>query len=257
MLTISDLTFSYENKGSVLKEINVQFAEGTLCTVAGRNGCGKSTLLKLIAGILKSDRGKIEYDGNDIRTLSILKLSKLISYIPQNFMQLFPFTVKEMIMMGRHPHSEKFSVLYTKQDHDITQDVMEDVGISHLQNEKFTKLSGGEKQLTLLSRAFVQDTSLFLLDEPTASLDLKYQARIMKILKRKSQEGKTVLITMHNFNLVLPYTDTILLISNHRVVAFGKPLDVLNDQILTDCYDTPLTYDKKRIEFQDVESAGN
>ncbi|HHV39155.1 MAG TPA: ABC transporter ATP-binding protein, partial [Tepidimicrobium sp.] len=172
VINIKDLYFGYDNN-KVLKGISVNICNGQLYALFGPNGSGKTTLLKCIAGFLTYKRGTIMVMGKTIKELRPKELSRYISYVPQEHKLSFPFTVEEIVLMGRTPYLGGFS---GPSDEDIkyTNDAIKRVGIENIVNRSYTELSGGQRQLVLIARAIAQDTPIVVMDEPTSALDLKF-----------------------------------------------------------------------------------
>ena len=172
-ITVSDLSFSYSER-LVLDNVNVKAEPGQLLSVIGPNGVGKSTLFHCILGQLNGYKGQITINGKDIKGLSVEKMAKLIAYVPQSHYPSFNFSVFDMVLMGT---SIQFSAYSTpgKEQVKLAETALERLGIAHLKNRGYTKISGGEQQLTIIARALVQQTNVLILDEPTANLDFGNQ----------------------------------------------------------------------------------
>jgi iron complex transport system ATP-binding protein len=232
-LTINDLSFSYAGV-SILKNMNFNVDLGELVTIVGPNGSGKSTLLKCINRILKTKQNSILVDGQDANELSIKDLSKLMGYVPQTSTSAFPFTVFDVVMMGRKPYIH-WNI--GESDNEIVVQMMAILGIDHLAMRQFTELSGGEQQKVIIARALAQQPKLLLLDEPTSSLDIKHQLEILCILKGLAQsKERSVIVTLHDLNLASRFSDRMIMVKKGCIYAMGSPNEVLTAQNIETVY---------------------
>ena len=179
---LSSVSFSYTKK-KVIDDISMAFAPGRFCGIIGPNGCGKTTLLDLLAKHRKPTGGRIVYKGKDLGSYSTKELSTEIALVPQNFYINFPFTVKEVVMMGRYPHIPRFSAP-SAEDVDIVQEIMEKTGVSEFTGRFITELSGGERQRVVFARALAQDTHVLILDEATSNLDINHSISLVEYLRK-------------------------------------------------------------------------
>ncbi|MDR0797472.1 MAG: ABC transporter ATP-binding protein, partial [Nitrososphaerota archaeon] len=197
-LTINNLSFSYAGV-QILKNIGIDIKSGELVTIVGPNGSGKSTLLKCINRILKTKPNSILIDGQDTNKFTIKELSKKMGYVPQTSTSVFPFTVFDVVMMGRKPY---INWNISERDNEIVIQLIDLLGIGHLAMRYFSELSGGEQQKVIIARALAQQPQILLLDEPTSSLDIKHQLEILCILKGLAQsEEHSIIVTLHDLNL--------------------------------------------------------
>jgi iron complex transport system ATP-binding protein len=234
MLRINELSFAYSRE-PVLENISLSVAEGRLCCLLGPNGCGKTTLLKCCLGFIKPQRGRILLNGKCITTFSASRQAKVVAYVPQNHAPAFPYAVRTIVEMGRNPHSGSFG--FKSEEHaEHVRRALEITGIEDLENRPYTQLSGGQRQLVLLARAYAQNTPLILLDEPTASLDFKNQMLAWRIIRSFADAGKTILISTHHPNHVLWFADDVAVISGGRLAAFGQASSVVTQEILDEIY---------------------
>ncbi|MCL1970645.1 MAG: ABC transporter ATP-binding protein [Candidatus Bathyarchaeota archaeon] len=232
-LTVNNLSFSYANV-SILKNIDLAVGLGELVSIVGPNGSGKSTLLKCINHILKTRQNSILIDGRDTSKFDIKELSKLMGYVPQTSISAFPFTVFDVVMMGRKPYIH-WSI--GERDNEIVAQMLEFLGIGHLAMRQFPELSGGEQQKVIIARALAQQSQFLLLDEPTSSLDIKHQLEILCILTGLTQsKERAVIVTMHDLNLASRFSDHMIMLKKGAIYARGKPEDVLTAQSIEDVY---------------------
>ncbi len=232
-LTINKLSFNYTGV-EVLKDIELEVGLGEMLSIVGPNGSGKSTLLKCINRILKTKQNTVLIDGQDACKLNLKELSKLMGYVPQSSTSTFPFTVFDVVMMGRKPYIH-WSI--SERDNQIVADMLEYLGIGHLAMRHFTELSGGEQQKVIIARALAQQPKLMLLDEPTSSLDIKHQLEILCLLKGLSEsKERSVIVSMHDLNLASRFSDRMLMLKKGCIYAVGKPEDVLTEKNIEAVY---------------------
>jgi iron complex transport system ATP-binding protein len=232
-LTINNLSFNYSNI-PILKKINLEIGMGEVLSIVGPNGSGKSTLLKCINCILKPKHNSILIDGKDTRKLNLKELSRLMGYVPQNSTSSFPFTVFDVVMMGRKPYIH-WSI--GERDNEIVAQMLDFFGIGHLAMRHFNELSGGEQQKVIIARALAQQPKLMLLDEPTSALDIRHQLEILCILKSLTQSNeRSVIVTMHDLNLASRFSDRMVMLKKGEIYALGTPETVLTEKNIEDVY---------------------
>ncbi|NLC94251.1 MAG: ABC transporter ATP-binding protein [Bacilli bacterium] len=238
MLEVKHLTGGYGKK-LILYDINFSVEPGTVVGILGPNGCGKTTLLRMLLGSLHKTSGIISFQGKDITKLKRNELARHFAYIPQRDSVTFPYTVFEMVLMGRTAHFNSISTP-SKNDIEFTYSILEKLNISYMADMIYAKLSGGERQLVLIARALCQDTDLLIMDEPTSSLDYKNQKLIIDAIKLASQAGKYILFTTHSPSEPFLIADSVLLLKEGRMVGFGSPTDILTSQTLEQVYGIPM-----------------
>lgn len=231
MLKISNLKFSYNNKKTVLDNINLELAPGEIGVVLGKNGAGKSTLFKCILGFVKPV-GIISYDDINLSSISRRERAKLIGYVPQE-LTFSNLTVFETILTGRLSH---FGTFASDIDKEMVTKVMNDLEIDNLSNEIVDKLSGGERQKVAIARALVQEPKLLIFDEPTGNLDIQNEQLIFDLAKKISRERNiAILIAIHNLNFALNFGDKFFLMKDGLIKYTGKE-DIINEDVLFDIY---------------------
>ncbi len=232
---IENLQCSY-GKEPILQEISFSIETGEFFIIIGPNGSGKTTLLKTINSIIKPQQGNMEILGTPFQTYTRKSLARLLAFVPQEVPSDFPFTVKDVVLMGRYPHLGVFG-LEKEQDQEIAKEAMEFTDILHLATRRLSQLSGGERQRVFIARAICQEPQIILLDEPTASLDLAHQVRTMDLMERlKREKGITVVMVSHDINLAAMYGDRLLLLKEGKIVKLGKPANVITFEILEEAY---------------------
>ena len=224
---LTGVSFSYSGD-KVIDDISISIAPGMFCGIIGPNGCGKTTLLDLLAKHRRPTAGRIAYKDRDLGTYSTKELSQEIALVPQNFYINFPFTVKEVVMMGRYPHIPRFSAP-SAEDVNIVQDIMEKTEVSEFTGRFITELSGGERQRVVFARALAQSAHVLILDEATSNLDINHSISLLNICERRmTQQGRTVISVMQDINLAAVYCDYLVFMSRGCIVTHGATRDVLN-----------------------------
>lgn len=235
LLKTDQLNFAYDSE-PILNDITFSIDSMEFVGLIGPNGSGKSTLLKLIGGILNSNQGKIDFKGKPIESIPKKELAQSITWIPQDHPMVFPFTVQEIVMMGRHPYLTPLS-FEGEEDFQIVQHAMEITKTLQFAERYFNEISGGEKQRVMLASAIAQEPEIMLLDEPTSALDLKYQVQILNILKRLNEQKKiTLILAMHDLNLASRFCQRLILLQDGVIVRDGTPEDVLQKDIIEKVY---------------------
>jgi iron complex transport system ATP-binding protein len=225
-ICLNKISFAYDT-ASIIKEVHCSFESGNFYSILGPNGSGKTTLLDLISGFLKPFSGYIEIDKAKVLSISKKELAKKIALVSQDYTINFPFMVKDVVMMGRHPYIPRFSVPSTR-DFKKVEHAMESCGINHLKNRKVNELSGGERQRCVFARALCQDTETLLLDEAFSSMDINHTLQMLTLIKKSvRQEKKLVISVFHDLNLASSFSDELLMIKNGEIKAFGKSEEIM------------------------------
>lgn len=224
----------------VLREVTVEVAGGELLAVVGPNGAGKSTLLKALGGLLEPWGGSLELMGRPLRQYDRRALARRVASVGQDNGAAFPFTVLEVVLMGRAPHLGPLS-FESRRDLEIAHQALVRLGLLPLASRFIQELSGGERKRAFLARALAQEPTLALLDEPSAFLDLKHVAEIFELFGRlRAERSMAVVASLHDLNAAALYADRIVLLKEGAVVACGKPEEVLTEAALRLVYDTEI-----------------
>ncbi|MEP0765473.1 MAG: ABC transporter ATP-binding protein [Fimbriimonadia bacterium] len=237
MLRAESLACGYA-KRQVVADVGLELRPGELLSLIGPNGVGKSTLLRTLTGYLPALSGRVMLDGRSIHAMSAAERGRLIAYVPQSEPPVFDFTVREVVRMGRTPHGDE------EHAGPIVDAALDALDLIALRDRPVTQLSGGELQRTLIARALAQDTPLMLLDEPTAHLDLGYQARAMSLLRTLCERSKRpvgVLCVLQDLNLASEFSDRVALLVPSGSLVVGSPEDILSAQRLRDLYGPAVT----------------
>lgn len=238
-ISVRGVSFGYTNK-TVLRDINLDIAHGEIVTLLGPNGCGKSTLIKLMLGLYRPVQGSIHLDGVDISCLGSKTIARMIAYVPQIHRSSFPYTVMDIVLMGRIPH-KTFFFRYSKKDISIAGDAMERLSISHLAERPYTELSGGERQLTVVARAIAQGARTLIMDEPATGLDYGNQLRLLDQIIKFSREGYTFIKSTHSPEHALWVADRAIMIKNGTIVADGKCDEIISTESLFHLYNAKVS----------------
>lgn len=234
-IRLHNVSFSYD-AGIIIKGFCGSFSSGSFYSVIGPNGSGKTTLLDLISGFLKPLSGNIEIDSAPVSSFSKKDLAKLISVVSQDHTVNFPFCVKDIILMGRHPYISRFS-LPSPEDIQKVEKTMNICGISHLQDRKINELSGGERQRCVFARALCQETPILLLDEAFSNMDIHHTLQMLQLVKHSVKEKNRLVVSVfHDLNLASTWSDDILVLKEGELRAFGSSTEILTEEIIKDVF---------------------
>ena len=233
-IEVKNLSFSYGDR-PVLHDISFSVGKGEFLSILGPNGVGKSTLFRCVLGLLSGYTGQVLVDGVDARSFSVREAARHIAYIPQSSHPVFNYSVFDIVLMGRTSGLSTFRSPGRK-DTEQCLWALEKIGISHLRDRCFHRLSGGEQQLVLIARALVQNAPILILDEPTANLDFGNQLLVLEQARSLAREGYTVIQTTHHPEQSYMFSDRILAIQKGRVLTEGKPSQVLTEETIRSLY---------------------
>ena len=234
---LQNLRFGYTSI-PVISNVSFDIAPGEFVVLLGPNGAGKSTLLKILAGLIHQYTGSAELCGQPLARLKPVEIARRIAFVPQETHMVFPFTVQEIVMMGRLPHRASGVLLDSRMDTERTIEAMALTDTVMLSGKRFNEISGGERQRVVLASALAQDPEILLLDEPTVYLDLKHQIQFYDILERLNAErGLTIISVTHDVNLAARYARRVIAIRAGRLVVDGPPDEVLTAQLFYDIFE--------------------
>jgi iron complex transport system ATP-binding protein len=247
---VRHLSFRYESawghrtgddSGWVINGMEFVVRQGEILGVIGPNGSGKSSLLKLLTKLVQPQRGNIQLFGVELGALSHESIARQVAYMPQDLTFDFPFSVVDMVLMGRYPHRHGglWDMIAWERQEDLAavEEAMAMTDVTHLADRIIGTLSAGERQRVLLARALAQQPRVLLLDEPTAHLDLNHQLDVCRIFTQVHERLRmAVVLVSHDINLASQYCNRILVMKQGKVVCVGAPQEVIRAQVLTDVY---------------------
>lgn len=239
MLNVRDITFSY-GRTEVLKGISFDAEENQVISILGSNGAGKTTLLKCLCNMHRPGTGEVLVGGRNVLDLSGRELARNIGYVPQTTPPS-RMIVYDSVLIGRRPH---FELTASRTDLEKTSSVIDAMGLSHLSLRYLSEISGGEFQKVQIARAIVQEPKVLILDEPTNNLDITNQHNTMHMIEDAVRSrGMCTIMTMHDINLAIHYSDLFLFLSKGRMVAYGG-VEVITEGLIKEVYglDTEIIY---------------
>ena len=235
MLIVEQIHFRYKDD-LVLNGLNLEVGDGEMVGVVGPNGSGKTTLMRLVSGVLRGSTGRIRIDGADLADLSVSERARLVSVVPQNPSLPLSFPVLDLVLMGRNPHMRLLQ-WEGRRDLEIAKRAMQQTAIYTLADRRLGTLSGGERQRAVVAMALAQEAPVMLLDEPTSSLDLAHQTRVMDLISDLHKErGGSVLVAMHDLTLAAQYCSRLVMLANGSSYAEGPPEEVLTRENIAEVY---------------------
>ena len=236
LVDVKNISFSYDKDSpAVFENISFSIEKGDVLCVLGPNGTGKTTLIKCINGLHKVNEGEVYLNGANIQNLSFRDISRTVGYIPQGHVPSFPFTVFDVVLMGRSPYVNITSSPKEK-DREIAMNALETLGIEDLKDKSYTNLSGGERQLVFLARVLAQEPDLLILDEPSNHLDFGNQIKLLEIIEQLSKLGLAVIMSSHYPDHAFLAASKVAIMKDKGFIDFGTPDDVLSEENLKKAY---------------------
>jgi len=250
-LAVEDLSYGYPGR-TVGRDIGFAVGTGEVLCVLGRNGEGKSTLFRTILGLLPPHAGVVQVDGEPISGWSPRRRAQAFGYVPQNSGGAFPFTIADLVLMGRTAHRGVFAAP-SGADRRAAEEAIAALGIEHLAQREWLRVSGGERQLALVARALAQEPLILVLDEPTASLDFGNQVRVLDAVRSLAERrGLSVLVSTHHPEQAFACADRVAVLAGGALLQIGAPADVITRETLRACYSVdvvvlPVADDRYRV----------
>lgn len=238
LLEVRELSCGYGGR-ALVGGASFAVGRGEFACIIGANGCGKTTLLKTVLGLLPPLAGSVLVHGVPVSAMDERQRARALAYIPQAHRPPFPYSVADVVLMGRTPHVGRFSTV-SHNDRRVAWDALCQLGIEGLAECTYTRLSGGQQQLVLIARALAQQPELIVMDEPTASLDFGNQQTVLSRMRDLSRGGASVLMVTHDPHQAIYCADTVIVIKDGGVARIGTPDEVITRATLEEIYGTPV-----------------
>jgi len=240
-ITAEGVTVTYTGLAApALKDVSIDVAPGELYAVLGPNGSGKSTLMRALLGVTPLAGGRVTFDGRAAAAWSRKERACAVGAVAQSESIAFPLTTREMVAMGRYPHLGSLSG-EGPNDKAAIAAALDACDVTGLAERDVTTLSGGEFQRARIARALAQEPRALVLDEPTASLDIRHEMGILELLRSAADDGITVVLITHGLDRAAEFADRMLLLSHGGVAAEGRPPEVLREDVLEEVYGWPVS----------------
>ena len=220
---------------TVLHDVSLSLPSGQLVALVGPNGDGKTTLLRGLAGLVSSS-GTVEVNGDHLSSLPLRERAKRFGYLPQGHVVHWPLPAKDVVALGRYPHGATDPARLSPRDEAAVLRAMQATNVVDFSERPVTELSGGERSRVALARVLAVEAPIVLADEPTASLDPRYQIDVMINLRSAADRGVLVVVVTHDLGLAARFADTVLVLSDGRLVAQGKPAQALSERVMADVF---------------------
>jgi iron complex transport system ATP-binding protein len=235
LLEVRDLACGYSPKKPVVSNVNFRLDEGDVMAILGPNGVGKTTVFKAILNLAKPLAGQICVRGENTVSWSPKKIASIFAYVAQSHIPTFPYLVKDVALMGRLGQNAAMSNP-SREDYEIVEQALEDVGIRHLRDKVYTEISGGERQLLMIARALAQQPKIVIMDEPTANLDYGNMLLVIECIKKLSSQGLCIVFTTHMPDQAFMCANKVELLIRNGPAIFGDVADVITEKNLNEAY---------------------
>jgi iron complex transport system ATP-binding protein len=219
----------------VLRDVSLSLSSGRLVALVGPNGAGKTTLLRALAGLVPS-QGEVHIDGDVLSLLPLRARARRFAYLPQGHMVHWPLPARDIVALGRIPHGATDPSRLTPRDGEAVQRAMQRADVLGFSERRITELSGGERSRVALARVLAVEAPVMLADEPTASLDPRYQIDVMTNLRNAADGGMLVIVVTHDLGLAARFADTVLVLLDGKLVAQGPPIEALSEKVMSDVF---------------------
>ena len=219
----------------VLSDISLTLSTGHLVALVGPNGAGKTTLLRALAGLVTSE-GQIHVLGEPLSSLSLGERARRFAYLPQGHLVHWPLPAGDIVALGRYPHGATDPARLSAKDTDAVLHAMQAADVVQFIDRRVTELSGGERSRVALARVLAVEAPVILADEPTSSLDPRHQLDVMQTLRAAADKGALVIVVTHDLAMAARFSDTILVLSEGRLVAQGRPEEALSEQVMGEVF---------------------
>lgn len=247
MLQVRGLRCAYDDV-EIVHGVSFDVADGEFACIIGANGCGKTTTLKNVLGLYRPKAGSVLINGEDALSMNEKEKARHFAYIPQVHTPPFPFSVADVVLLGRTPHLGSHMANATAHDRDIAYRALQTLSIEHLARQTYTRLSGGQQQLVLIARALAQQPDVLVMDEPTASLDFGNQQVVLSQMRKLVEGGTGVLMVTHDPDHAFYCADKVLVMKEGVIAAEGSPQEVVTTETLEDIYHARVEVQQVRVE---------
>ncbi|WP_153812290.1 ABC transporter ATP-binding protein [Streptomyces sp. SUK 48] len=236
-LTAREITLRYGDR-VVATRLSLDIPDGAFTAVVGPNACGKSTLLRAFVRLLRPAEGHVELDGREVGSYPSKELARQVGFLPQDPLAPDDVKVRQLVARGRFPHQSLLS-LWSASDERAVTEAMAAAGVLELAGRPVQELSGGQRQRVWIAMALAQQTPYLLLDEPTSFLDITHQYQLLRLLAQLRDQGRTVIAVLHDINQACRFADHLVAMRDGRVVAEGRPADIVDAALIKDVFDLP------------------
>jgi len=219
----------------VLRDVSLALSPGHLVALVGPNGAGKTTLLRALAGLVPSS-GVVHVRGDALSSLSLRERARRFAYLPQGHLVHWPLPARDVVALGRYPHGATDPARLTAKDTDAVLRAMQAADVMEFSERRVTELSGGERSRVALARVLAVEAPVILADEPTSSLDPRHQLDVMKTLRAAADKAALVMVVTHDLGLAARFADTVLVLSDGRLVSQGVPAEALSEQVMAEVF---------------------
>jgi iron complex transport system ATP-binding protein len=234
LLTAQNISVTLGGR-AVLRDVSLSLSSGHLVALVGPNGAGKTTLLRALAGLLPS-QGEIHVGGEALASLRLTERARRFAYLPQGHVVHWPLPARDIVALGRYPHGATDPARLTPGDAEAVQRAMQATDVVGFSERRVTELSGGERSRVALARVLAVEAPVMLADEPTASLDPRYQIDVMTNLRNAADGGMLVVVVTHDLGLAARFADTVLVLSEGRLVSQGVPAEALSEKVMNEVF---------------------
>ncbi|ACZ87896.1 ABC transporter ATP-binding protein [Streptosporangium roseum] len=236
-LRAQDLELRYADR-VVSTRLNLDVPDGSFTAIVGANACGKSTLLRALVRLLKPAEGQVLLDGRDVGSYAAKALARSLGFLPQEPLAPEDIKVRQLVGRGRFPH-QPLLALWSAEDESAVAEAMVTAGVENLADRAVNELSGGQRQRVWVAMVLAQRTPYLLLDEPTSFLDIAHQYRLLALLARLREQGRTVVAVLHDINQACRFADHLIAMKDGRIVAEGAAAEIVDAALVKEVFDLP------------------
>jgi iron complex transport system ATP-binding protein len=251
LFQLNDIAFAYTHR-PVFRGLSLAIESPGFYGLIGPNGCGKTTLLDLLCGLRRPSSGAVRFRGQDLTHLKRRQVARSIALVPQEYAVNFPFSVQQVVMMGRYPHMPRFAGP-AAEDKKMVDKVLDLTGLTEFRKRPMTSLSGGERQRVVFARALAQDAEVLVLDEATANMDIRHSLNLLELARRQVRQGRTTLGVFQDLNLAAAYCDRLIALQDGQIAAMGSTREILTAGLLQKIFEVDAkVFDESYIQAPQV-----